>query len=301
MLVEDFQAGDILLFKIDKNSDWISRAISLLTNSDVSHAALYMGKSILSDEGLDGLACHQIANDMTGRPVYVERLNPNLDMTPVLLAANKMIGQQEPYNKLALVQLGLLLLYKKEFPIDSLDRLLLKWVFDAATVAINEYSHKIFSPGKEPMVCSQYVYQCYQDAGADYQLLIQNPLLLKNTTQQRSLSEVVHSHIETTHSPLQTASQPSFPGTNNALMGEKFVSALQNLTTTKNTASAPAMSDELVSSICTFSKQADAFASKNKSTINAMLVTPADLENCVNLIDKGLAVIDRNDTPLPNT
>jgi hypothetical protein len=61
------------------------------------------------------------------------------------------------------------------------------------------------------------------------------------------------------------------------------------------------MSDELVSSICTFSKQADAFASKNKSTINAMLVTPADLENCVNLIDKGLAVIDRNDTPLPNT
>ena len=299
MFVEDFQAGDILLFQIDENSDWISRAISILTNSDVSHAALYMGKNILSDEGLDGLACHQITDDTTGQPIYVERLNPNLDMTPVLQAANKMIGQQEPYNKLALVQLGLLLLYKKEFPVDSIDRFLLKWVFDAATVAINEYLNKIFSPGKEPMVCSQYVYQCYQDAGTDYQLLIQNPLLAKNTKKQISLMEAIQNQIETTHDRVKTMPvQMTAAEINNPAMGERFVSALQNITETKHKVSVSAMNNDLIESIFTFSKQADSFASKSKSTINAMLVTPADLENCINLIDKGTALIERTATPI---
>lgn len=299
MFVEDFQAGDILLFKIDENSDWISRAISILTNSDVSHAALYMGKNILSDEGLDGLACHLIADDTTGRPIYVERLNPDLDMAPVLQAANKMIGQQEPYNKLALVQLGLLLLYKKEFPVDSIDRVLLKWVFDAATVAINEYLHKIFSPGKEPMVCSQYVYQCYQDAGTDYQLLIQNPLLANHTKQKFSLLESIQNHRKTMHERGQTIPrQMTFAEINKNGRGEQFVSALQNITVQKNKVSSSAMNNDLVESIFTFSEQANAFAAKSKSTINAMLVTPADLENCINLIDKGTAVIDRNDSPI---
>jgi hypothetical protein len=300
MFVEDFQAGDILLFRIDENSDWISRAISILTNSDVSHAALYMGKNILSDEGLNGLACHQIADDMTGRPIYIERLNPDLDMSPVLQAASKMIGQQEPYNKLALVQLGLLLLYKKGFPIDSMDRFLLKWVFDAATIAINEYLQKIFSPGKEPMVCSQYVYQCYQDAGTDYQLIIQNPLLLeKNTKQQISLMEAMQKYKKTELKQKQPLPvQMTATEINNTAMGEKFVRALKNINTTKNKVSVPAMNHDLIESIFTFSKQADSFAAKNKRTINSMLVTPADLENCINLIDKGSAVIDRNDAPL---
>jgi hypothetical protein len=315
IFIRDFMEGDILLFKVDlsdPNTEWISKAIALLTNSDVSHAALYMGESTISDEGLSGLACHAISDadpaagpdhtssaDKEPRPVYVRRLTTPECKKPVIDAAKQYILCDEPYDKPALVLLGLILLYR-DCPLHLLPVDLVTRILAMAASIIDECINRICHPGKKPMVCSQYVFQCYVSAGAEYQLSIHNDC----SSNRLPLIDHVHNVVKNSPEEWQ---QISFHAERyDETIGSEFVKALQAADLSQPASVSSAEIDkDLIRSVLHFSDKLHSLwhgSDNTMSTIEklssnmdakSLFVTPADLKLCNNLKDEGSALIYR--------
>lgn len=310
---EDFLPGDILLFKVDvsnPNTEWISKAIAFLTNSDVSHAALYMGNNLLSDEGLSGLACHKInddsADDPAARPTYVRRLETPIDKEPVLNSAKQYIKNNEPYDTPALVLLGLILIYRK-LPIHLLPVDFVTKVLAIAAAKIDEYIASRLHPGKKPMVCSQYVFQCYEDGGEDYQLQVR----LFNTLPENSYTLIDHVHKIVSNAPDQWGSQVQTTLTPAYTYDEESMSALvEKMKTIDFSQAMPTsveLDKEIIQSVLHFSNKVYTLFHQDETELTtveklsittdkkALFVTPADLKLCANLNDIGDAIIYRDD------
>ncbi len=161
----DMRPCDMIIF--DGEDDWIDNAIMKLTNSTVTHAALYMqdNPSVLSDAGLSGLQMHEIT-PRPGRRVHVVRHDfyQQLDLTPVVKAANVYLSDDLSYPKANLVLLALILVYKNHSHA-GLAQVVIMDILRAASAVIIDLLDKEFRGGKHPMVCSEYVFQCYVDAG----------------------------------------------------------------------------------------------------------------------------------------
>jgi hypothetical protein len=176
--VDELKPGDIMLFKGDEN-EWISAAIMFLTNSDVSHAALYYNEQQrnLVDEVLKGIGVHEVSDAAPDTSeahfIYVRRFKgPDgsaMPMGPVIDAATKYITAGEPYDKASLLLLALILLYKDFTPATWVQKVMIK-IFQRAVSLIDELINDILHPGKHPMVCSQFVFQCYEDSPLQYHL-----------------------------------------------------------------------------------------------------------------------------------
>ncbi|MFG1690719.1 hypothetical protein ACGF5M_00955 [Gemmatimonadota bacterium] len=179
MEIRDINPADILLFSGEKGS-WISEAIMLLTNSPVSHAAMsYTSSDVLVEETPPQVRTSDTASRAEGRTLYVMRMDPPLDsMTPVLEAADVYLEQPAPYAMSNLYLVGMLLLYKRFTPGTPMQKVMLK-IFKKLAAGIMKFINEHESPGKLPMVCSQFVYQCYQDAGKRYKLNIKGGILLR--------------------------------------------------------------------------------------------------------------------------
>jgi hypothetical protein len=89
----------------------------------------------------------------------------------------------------------MLLLYKKFTPGTRVQKVMLK-IFKKLAADIIQYINEHDSHGKLPMVCSQFVYQCYEDAGADYKLEIKDGVLLRaagrGTGERNVLDQAIH-------------------------------------------------------------------------------------------------------------
>lgn len=182
MEIKDLKPADILLFSGEKGS-WISQAIMLLTNSKVSHAAItYTTSDQMIEETPPQVRVSNTSERAKQRTVYVMRLKPPLDkMTPVLDAANAYLKESAPYAMSNLYLVGMLLLYKKFSPTTPIQKVMLK-IFKKLSAGIMDYINEHKSPGNLPMVCSQFVYQCYEDAGDNYKLNIKGGILLRAAT-----------------------------------------------------------------------------------------------------------------------
>ncbi|KMQ51697.1 hypothetical protein CHISP_1454 [Chitinispirillum alkaliphilum] len=175
--IDALNKGDILLFKGNKKQA-ISYAIMLFTNSDVSHAALYLGDRFMAEEGLSGLGKQEIQESPKGDYVYANRLSDkSLVMDPVVKAAEGYLEAGQPYSKSSLVMLAMIILYKKFSPPSATKRIVTR-IFVRAAEKIVDMINKRKYPGKTPMICSQFVYQCYQDCGKPYSLKINNGTVL---------------------------------------------------------------------------------------------------------------------------
>lgn len=193
--LQELNPADVLLFS-GVQDDWISRAIMALTGSPISHAALWYrdGVNIIEEVGAEGtnpggVEINPATTRFEGRNITVRRsiratqsMGPNT--LPVLDAADVYKEKGEPFAMSNLVIVGILLLYKKlphTMPpaLQSIVTSILEKLAQKLMDEINE--HK--TPGKQPMFCSQFAFQCYQDAGPNYQLRIVNGLLLKGTAQ----------------------------------------------------------------------------------------------------------------------
>lgn len=186
MNINELKPADILLFSGEKG-DFISDAIIWLTDSPVMHAALSYIESDQSRDQIveaipDGVSKSRL--DMNsprfkGRRIYVKRLKKQPEsMTPVINIATEYLGT--PYATSNFYLIAMILLYKKFTP-DTLGKL--KWIiikiFEKLTANIIDFINEM--PSKTPMVCSQFVYQCYQEAGEDYHLQIKNGCLINDS------------------------------------------------------------------------------------------------------------------------
>ncbi|WP_196592803.1 hypothetical protein [Pectinatus sottacetonis] len=319
LIINDFLTGDIILFKVDFNSpntEWISKAIALLTKSDVSHAALYMGKissqkiACLSDEGLKGLSVHEITpaygsyfrENKNPRPVYIRRMLIPVEKNPVMKAAYNYIEQDEPYDIPGLVMVGLILLYR-DCPVHLLPVSLISKIFAMGATILDNFIQQYLHPGKKPMICSQYVFQCYQDAGGAYPLQVAVSdnsrsglidIVCDNFLQQDKFSAKLQRMYYDEESIIQLVK---------ILHKNNFVQLnREKVNNMLNTDSV------LVQNIINFVDRFYCILSNNNSTdislkeklqklqINkALFVTPADIKNCTNLVTTGSSCIYRSE------
>lgn len=192
----DIKIGDILIFEAE--NDWISKSIAILTNSEVSHAALIHKDMTLAEMGLSGIQSNKFHIDENGRKVYQLRLSPEKDATPVAEAAESYINAKVPYDKPSLYILAGLLIYR------SIRRPTARWrritdlIISAACLALDKMINKhVHGPDTKVMVCSQLVYQCYLDCGNDYKIRINNGLLQDQVSNGIRIADIIDDNKDT--------------------------------------------------------------------------------------------------------
>jgi len=181
MDVKDLKPGDILLYSPDKWAS-IGGLISIFTLSPVCHAGLYMGvyegEGKVAEEGFDGLKQYNLSDSFGHRRIYVRRLPKINVMDPVIKVAQGYLGHREKYGKWDILLLAASILstdFEKLAVIFQLDidTKWMEWVECLRAAAKNAaWLLKLFydKTGHHPMICSQFVYTCYDEAGDDYKL-----------------------------------------------------------------------------------------------------------------------------------
>lgn len=159
----DFTPGDVFLFEHDNTC--ISRLISLLSNSPISHAAMYFKDGEIVEEaspttGIRTKSVEGLKN--AARLIHVRRYYRSDESAQALVnAAQKHLDAKQPYSLGNLVMVGVLLIFNQWKPearravknLLSLICILLAKAIDART------------GGQGGATCSQLVYEVYRDAG----------------------------------------------------------------------------------------------------------------------------------------
>lgn len=174
MKKNELKAGDVILFPPHKG-DFIAQAISFLTDGEVNHAALCypddkgelkIAESILKD----GLVLNPFAEHIEKEyPLRICRMNGISDMTPVLNSAKKYLEEKNAYPNFNLGLLGLLLVFKKFAPHTWQNDIVYNFCV-IVSQKLMELVRDIRHHNEHPMSCSQFVAQCFTDAGAAYDL-----------------------------------------------------------------------------------------------------------------------------------
>lgn len=190
--VSKLKAGDIMTFDGERdeqgNLDPLSHLIMILTDSEVSHGGLFIQENppAMADAALSGLHAHLVADKGDPlRPVHICRLKmaDQLDLAPVIEAAEKYLKDDLVYPMPDLILLGMILVYKNVSHV-SLKQKVIIGLLKIITAKIKSILEDKKYEGKHPMICSEFVYQCYLDASKKDPRL---KLILKNADLQLSL------------------------------------------------------------------------------------------------------------------
>lgn len=173
--INELKKGDVLLFSV-LQGDIISSLIGLLTNSDVSHAALYADEekqTLLEATGEHPVLENPARERFAGRTIHVYRNRALPLLDPVVETGRKYLQQKLPYGGIYL--LGLLLVTSKYCRF--------RWDRETAGAAIcllasTYQALRSLLEGSHPTAfCSQFVAKCYEEAGEPYQLHYKQPVI----------------------------------------------------------------------------------------------------------------------------
>lgn len=175
--MNQLKAGDIFIFKV-KEDEWISKAIAWLTDTDVSHAAMMLEDNCMVEMAANGITVSKV-DIREGSDARWYRLYPDQPAAPLVKAAQTYIDCNTRYDFPALALLAGLIIYRKLRPTPRLVAVI-DTVLRAACVAVDRLIQAIIlkNPVKA-MVCSQLVYQIYEDCGEKYHIKIEGGLLQK--------------------------------------------------------------------------------------------------------------------------
>lgn len=173
--INELRKGDVLLFSV-LQGDIISSLIGLLTNSDVSHAALYADEekqTLLEATGEHPVLENPARERFAGRTIHVYRNRALPSLDPVVETGRKYLQQKLPYGGIYL--LGLLLVTSKYCRF--------RWDRETAGAAIcllasTYQALRSLLEGSHPTAfCSQFVAKCYEEAGEPYHLHYKQPVI----------------------------------------------------------------------------------------------------------------------------
>ena len=195
LTVNDLKPGDILLSPPPESfsKGWMGQLIIKLTKGKVSHGVIYCG--LIDDEptiahayvrGIEHLPLKDHFEKDETPLCFVRRLSPSsTDMEPILEAANKYIEANNPLAKESFIFLGLILLSKRisenRLHHPALHNFVTMICIKLAKVIARKRSER--GGGENAMNCSQFVLQCFEDAGEDYQIEF-NKLFLAYETEE---------------------------------------------------------------------------------------------------------------------
>lgn len=181
--MEKLKCGDILVFKAGNN--WLSKMIAWLTDSDVSHAAMMLDDRRMVEMTASGIYAGGV-EALEGDDAILLRLSPERDTLPLAEAVQRYIDCKTRYDFPALVYLAGLIVYHRIRPTEkyvAITDLILR----GACVALDQLIQSVVlkNPDKA-MVCSQLVYQVYEDCGKKYHIDIEGGLLQADKDSDRS-------------------------------------------------------------------------------------------------------------------
>lgn len=224
----DIKVGDILIFEAE--NDWISKSIAILTNSDVSHAALVHDDMELAEMGLSGIQSNKFHVDSSGRKVYQLRLDPEKDPLPIAKAAEAYLNAKVPYDKPSLYILAGLLIFR------SIRRPTTRWrkvtdlIINAACLVLDKMINKhIHGSDTKVMVCSQLVYQCYLDCGKDYKIKINNGLLQDTALNGIRLADIAENNLIDSFAETTETSEINLDSVNSDDLARELFEALSDV------------------------------------------------------------------------
>lgn len=174
MKKKDLKPGDILLYP---PNEWIGKSIVAITKGKVSHAAIYYGDikgaTYIGHSHLRGaefMLSDQFLQD--AKSCLVRRYNGQSDLNPVLRTVDTYVQKHSFYPLPNMFLLGMLLISKRfsknilhskkfhNFLLYVTQKMILQ--LDPLYAAIKK--------GIRPMSCSQFVTQCFFDAGTKYHI-----------------------------------------------------------------------------------------------------------------------------------
>ena len=158
--IDESAAGDVLLYRSDT---WIARQIRRLDGTEVSHAGLYMGDGMVAEALIKGgLDTQPVADSVKGSDwVAVYRMKPTPGpMTPVLNVARMYLDQNNRYGYGQILLLAGICLTRKLDWDNWLLRRIVRLAFDMSTTLLEKFRQE----GKEPMICSEFVFRTYDEA-----------------------------------------------------------------------------------------------------------------------------------------
>lgn len=171
--VSELKAGDILL--LEPSEDKISKIIAWVTRSAVSHTALSCGPCKPTGtviEETPPCAIEDTILKRTARTAYVMRLNPEKSSCqPVMDIAARYVSDQLPYARAQLPFIGLYCISNNILGDTGLQGIITKLVKLAMGILM-ELEDAVIYKGREAMMCSQFAYHCYKEAGAEYEIHI---------------------------------------------------------------------------------------------------------------------------------
>ena len=154
----DLAPGDVLLYR---GASDLSAAIRFFDGSEVSHASVHLGRGQIAEALGTGLARRGLAASLADADwTLVLRLkDPPTQMTPVRKRALRFVAEGHRYAYEQIVLLAFLCLTRR-LPAAPALRSFVRGVLDAAAAALA----KQVAAGSEPMICSEFVYRCYDEA-----------------------------------------------------------------------------------------------------------------------------------------
>lgn len=176
MTIDDLECGDVLIF--EASDHWDSWLVCLVTNSDVAHAAmLFHSKDQIVEQTppqVRAIATKERLNNL-GRRLYVMRANfaSEKSLIPVMNEAQKHLNNKEPYPYINLI-IGMLAAFAQAHTHDFFYKKTLlgtmRWLTWHFAKFVDDWR---YGDDTEPMVCSEFVYRCFGDAGAEFNLDMQ--------------------------------------------------------------------------------------------------------------------------------
>ena len=169
--MSELKAGDILLYH---GQSGLSDLIRLFDGTDYSHAAIFDGIHVVEAVG-EGVVRRPLAASMDGaKHVDVFRFykgtkklgSTGLPSAPVLREIGQFAANPERYAYEQLLLLAVLATTRKvKVPLIGP---VVRTLLDSAASLLM----RLTAAGKQPVICSELVYRCYAQAGADYKIAI---------------------------------------------------------------------------------------------------------------------------------
>lgn len=155
---EALEAGDVLLYE---GRGLLAKLIRFFDGTQVNHAGLYLGGLEVGEAVQEGVVARPLDTSIGDHPaVFVRRLTTTpTTMLPVANRGRTYIGQGQRYAYEQLLLLAFLGLTRKLKVTPILNTLLRRLLDAAASVLV-----KATSAGRQPMICSEFVYRCYDEA-----------------------------------------------------------------------------------------------------------------------------------------
>jgi hypothetical protein len=169
--VSELKAGDILL--LEPSEDKISKIIAWVTRSEVSHTALSCGPDKSAGTVIEETPPNAVEDTIltrTARTAYVMRLNPgNNDCQPVMNIAARYVKEELPYAHAQLPFIGLYCITNNMLGDTGLQGLVTR-IVKLSMGILMELENVVIYKGREAMMCSQFAYHCYKEAGEGYEI-----------------------------------------------------------------------------------------------------------------------------------